>query len=122
VKSVYRSYTDRKRSKEQADKEEELLIPANLFEIPKQTIIFEIPFCSLNEKVSKQFLKKFNTFTNDQYNVNIKLKDKNPYPACKIYEGTYVCGANYVGETIRNVVMRWQKHEIFIKIQSRQNI
>jgi len=37
--------------------------------------------------------------------------DKNPYPDCKIYEGTCVSGANYVGETIYNVVTRWREHE-----------
>ena len=40
-----------------------------------------------------------------------RLKDKNPHPACKIYEGTCSCSANYIGETKRNVETRWNEHE-----------
>ena len=39
------------------------------------------------------------------------LKDNNPYPACEICEGTCVCDETYVGETIRNVDIRWNEHQ-----------
>ena len=39
-----------------------------------------------------------------------QLKDKSLHPACKIYEGTFICGKNYVGETTRNVEIRWMEH------------
>ena len=39
------------------------------------------------------------------------MKDKNPYPACQIYKGTCVCDETYIGETIRNVDIRWNEHE-----------
>ena len=39
------------------------------------------------------------------------LKEKNPYPSCKIYEGVCSCKENYVGETKRNVITRWNEHE-----------
>ena len=39
------------------------------------------------------------------------MKDKNPHPACKIYEGICSCSANYIGETKRNVETRWNEHE-----------
>ena len=38
------------------------------------------------------------------------LKDKNPYPSCKIYEGTCSCGSSYIGETKQNVQTRWLEH------------
>ena len=40
-----------------------------------------------------------------------RLKDKNPHPACKIYEGNCSCSANYISETKRNVKTWWNKHE-----------
>ena len=40
-----------------------------------------------------------------------KIKDKNLYPACKIY---YLecehCGDNYIEKTVRNTVTRWSEH------------
>ena len=40
-----------------------------------------------------------------------KIKDKNLYPACKIYYGECEhCGDNYIGETVRNTVTRWSEH------------
>ena len=27
-----------------------------------------------------------------------------------IYEGTYICGEKYIGETKRNMEIRWMKH------------
>ena len=39
------------------------------------------------------------------------LKDKNPCPACKIYQGTCICGLSYIGETSRNVAIRLDEHE-----------
>ena len=39
-----------------------------------------------------------------------RLKDKNLYPAYKIYYGKCQWGENYVGETIRNTATRWSKH------------
>ena len=32
-----------------------------------------------------------------------RLKDKNPHPAFKIYEGSCSCSANYIGKTKRNI-------------------
>ena len=39
------------------------------------------------------------------------LKDKNLHPSCKIYEGECSCGELYIGETIRNVEIRWAEHQ-----------
>ena len=40
-----------------------------------------------------------------------RLKDKNPHPACKTYEGICSSSANYIDETKRNVETRWNEHE-----------
>ena len=39
------------------------------------------------------------------------LKDKNPHPACKIFESIFSCSANYIGETKRSVETRWNEPE-----------
>ena len=39
------------------------------------------------------------------------MKDKNPHPACKTYEGICSSSANYIDETKRNVETRWNEHE-----------
>ena len=39
-----------------------------------------------------------------------KLKSNNPHTSCKIYEGTSSCGETYIGETKRNVEVRWSEH------------
>ena len=91
-------------------------------ETVKTKIYFEIPFCEENEKLSKHFLKKFGKFTGERYTAVVswqtrkvktlfKLKDRNPHPSCKIYEGTCSCGENYIGETNRNVETRWGEHQ-----------
>ena len=40
------------------------------------------------------------------------LKSRNPHPACKIYQGVCNdCSQSYIGETKRNVEVRWEEHE-----------
>ena len=41
-----------------------------------------------------------------------KLKDPCIHPAFKIYKGVCTCGETYIGETIRNVEIRWKEHNI----------
>ena len=80
---------------------------------------------TINNKIkSKRFLKKkFHYFTGNSYDVRIKcitkkvkqlfkLKSKNPLPPCVIYEGVSTCQDSYIVETIRNVEIRWDKHEV----------
>ena len=40
----------------------------------------------------------------------VRLKSKNPQPACVIYQGICACKENYIGETKRNVDIWWQEH------------
>ena len=92
-----------------------------LFEIKKNIALVEIPYCLKNESLSKQFIKKFDPFTNDTFDVRIKwltkkvktmfkVKDKSLHQVCKIYKGVCSCGESYIGETIRNVEVRWDEH------------
>ena len=40
-----------------------------------------------------------------------KLKSRNPHPSSVIYEGVCSCQESYIGETVRNIEIRWQKRE-----------
>ena len=102
-------------------------LPLDFFEIKKQVILTEAPYCEKNETSSKRFLKKFHSLTNDFYEIKIKwitkktrnlfrLKSKNPHPACAICKGVCTCKENYVGETKRNVEIRWEEHSGINKI------
>ena len=121
VKSVINQFETKLNSSSNPD---DFIIPEFLFEIPKKTIMIEIPFCDRNETLAKRFLEKLKVFTQDKFELIIKwstrkvkslfpLKDKNPYPACKIYQGDCSCGETYIGETKRNVITRWREHENF---------
>ena len=84
--------------------------------------LLKLPFCEENELKSKDFIKKFHKFTNNNFRPAIswktrkmktlfKIKYENLYPACKICYGECEhCGDNYIGETVRNVVTRWSEH------------
>ena len=102
--------------------EDEYIIPPNLFQIAKESILVEFPYYPQNELVAKRFLSKFHQFTNQKFQVTIKwitkkvkslfsLKYNNLYPACLIYKRTCVCDEIYIGKTIRNVDIRWNEHE-----------
>ena len=89
--------------------------------------MIEVPYCEKNETSSKCFLKKFYELTNDLCEIKIKwiiekmrnlfyLKSKNPHPACVIYEGVCTYEGNYIGETKRNVEIRWEEHSDNSKI------
>ena len=101
--------------------EDEFIIPPNFFDEPKPTIFLRSPFCNQNEIILKQFLKKFHQFSKHKFDIKIvwntrkvktlfRIKDKNPHPSCKIYEGVCSCNETYIGETKRNVEVRWCEH------------
>ena len=84
-------------------------------------VLLEIPYCLKNESSSKQFIKTFEEFTDDKFDMGIrrltkkvktwfKVKDKSLHQACKIHKGTYSCGESYIGETVRNVELCCNKH------------
>ena len=105
----------------QTNEDIEFIIPPWLFEVKKKIVLVEVPYCLKNESSSKQFIKKFDKFTNDTFNVRIKwlakkiktlfkAKDKSLHQACKIYKGVCSCGEIYIGKTIRNIEVRWDEH------------
>ena len=80
-------------------------------------VLVEIPYCLKNESSSKKFIKRFDKFTSDTFDVRIKwltkkvktlfkVKEKSLHQACKIYKGVCSCGESYIGETIKNVEVR----------------
>ena len=109
-------YKERKKNQQ-----DDFIIPPYLFAEPKPRITVEFPFCELNEKRVSTFRKKVNYFTNDSYDLNVEwrtkkvrsfflLKDKNLHPSCKSYYGICPCGEDYIGETKRNVSVRYDEH------------
>ena len=102
--------------------QDDYIIPPDFFDVPKPLVLAEILYCPRNETLSKRFVKKFHEFTNNSCKIRIKwitkkvkqlfkLKSKNPHPSCVIYEGVCVCEQTYIGETRRNVELRWEEHE-----------
>ena len=100
---------------------EELLIAKWLFDETKLVVI-RLPFAPRNEKFSERFISKLQTFTNGKVRYNIiwntrkmqslfNNKDKVQHLSCVIYEGVCTSGADYIGETIRNVKIKWHEHE-----------
>ena len=119
VDSVIRNYLN-----PQQDKDDDLpLIPSFFFEKPPPFILIELPYCTQNERLSKYFIRKIKTFLEVDCTIVIKwitrktrtlysLKSKNPHPSCKIYQGVCnECGLSYIGETKRNVEVRWGEHD-----------
>ena len=87
-------------------------MPPWLFEVKKKIVLVEIPYCLKNESSSKEPIKKFDKFTNNTLEVKtlFGVKDKSLHQACKIFKGVCSCGESYIGETIRNVEVRWDEH------------
>ena len=103
------------------EEKEELLIPKWLFDETKSVVI-RLPFAPRNEKFSNRFISKLQTFTNGNATFNIiwntrkiqslfNNKDKVQHLSYVIYKGVCSCGADYIGETIRNVKRRSNEHE-----------
>ena len=107
---------------EKSEETDNYIIPPGFFDFPKKVVLVDIPYCPKNEEFSKRFMKKFDVFTDNKYDIRIKwitkkvkqlfkLKSRNPHPSCVIYEGVCSCQVSYIGETVRNVEIKWQEHE-----------
>ena len=103
------------------EEKEELLIPKWLFDETKLVVI-RLPFAPRNEEFNKRFISKLQTFTNGKVRFNIiwntrKIqslsdnKDQVQHLGCVIYKAVCSCGADYIGQTRRNVKIRWNEHE-----------
>ena len=114
INSVARQFQERS-NQHKIDDFDVCIIPPNFFDIPKSFILIELPFCENNEIKSKHFLKKFHRFAQDRFEVVIKWKTRQvkilfPLKNKSIYKGTCSCGETYIGETIRNALLRWDEH------------
>ena len=58
----------------ETNREDEMIIPPQLFEIPKKILFSQVPFCELHEKRSKNFLNKYYNFTNEKFKLIIRSK------------------------------------------------
>ena len=56
---------------EKSDGTDDHIIPPGFFDIPKKVVLVDIPYCPKNE-FSNHFMKKFNVFTDNIYNIPIK--------------------------------------------------
>ena len=104
------------------DKDDEPFIPPYFFEVNNRFILLKLVFCQNNEIKSKHFLKKIHYFTKNNVDIAISweagkiqtllhFKDKELYPACKIYYEVCDCGEDYIGETNRNTITMWSEHD-----------
>ena len=84
----------------QTNEDNEFIIPPWLFEVKKNIVPVEIPYRLKNDSSSKQFIKKFDKFTNDTFDmwtkwltkkvqILFRFKGKSLHEACKIYKGVY---------------------------------
>ena len=58
------------------DNDESFIIPPNMFAVKKPFLLLEIPYCEQNKIASKRFIKKFNQFTGDKYDIAVKWSTK----------------------------------------------
>lgn len=81
----------------------------------------KIPYCEKNENVIRKVVKRIESFTNDEVKVvytwkttklrsMFPMKDKIQHHNMAIYKGICSCGEIYIGETKRNVSVRWGEH------------
>ena len=84
--------------------------------------MIRLPFAPANEKFVKSFINKLEIFTNHRLKFNnyetpekfkslFNNKDKVSHYSCIIYRGMCSCGADYIGETVRDARLRWNEHE-----------
>ena len=96
------------------------IIPNFLFEEQKR-IFIKRSFCGKNERLSKTFVAKLNKFTDFNFIFVIlwqtrqikslfNKKDKNTHRSKVVYKGDCSCGIDYIGEIVRNLVVRIVEH------------
>ena len=68
INSVCNDFLNKDNNHENID----FVIPPGFFDVKPAVILIEIPYCDKNEVASKQFIKKFNKFSNDKCDTRIK--------------------------------------------------
>ena len=77
VKRVVAQFNKNTYNNNETNGEDEMIIPPQLFEIPKKILFLQVPFCEANEKRSRNFLNKFYNFTNEKFELIIRWKTQN---------------------------------------------
>ena len=72
INNVVAQFNKNMHNNKERNEEDEMIIPPQLFEIPKKISFLQVPFCEANEKRSKNFLNKFYNFTNEKFKLIIK--------------------------------------------------
>ena len=57
---------------EKSDETDDYIIPPGFFDVPKKVILVDTPYCPKNKEFSKRFMKKFDVFTDNKYDIRIK--------------------------------------------------
>ena len=84
-----------------------MLSRRNQHHVPKKFVLVDIQYCAKNEEFSKRFVKKFDVFTDNKYDICIKwitkknkqmhkLNSRNLHPSCVIYEDGCSCQESYL--------------------------
>ena len=63
-----------KNFKKKSEETNDYIIPPGLFDVPKKTVLMDIPSCPKSEEFSKRFMK---VFTDNKYDICIKWITKN---------------------------------------------
>ena len=116
--SVVAQFNNNTYNNNERNEEDKMIIPPQVFEIPKKILFLQAPFCEANEK---NFLNKFYNFTNEKFKLIIRLKtrnlkslfplkDKDLHPACKFYNRFCSCESTHISETKQNVGVKYSEH------------
>ena len=72
MNSVLAQFNNKMYNNKERNDECEMIIPPQLFEIPKKILLLQVPLGEANEKRSKNFLNKFYNFTNEKIKLIIR--------------------------------------------------
>lgn len=91
-----------------------MILPKKFLEPPKKYVSVTFPFCKQNKFLSKKLVEKVHFTLLEIIKFNLVICTK------KGRSWEWTCGETSVGETIRNVEVRWGEHEFLRKIQNPQ--
>ena len=57
---------------EKSEETDDYIIPPGFSDVPKKVVLVDISYCPKNEEFLKRFIKKFDIFTDNKYDIRIK--------------------------------------------------
>ena len=120
ISSVIKQLDDKLRRK--FIEKDDYILPPDFYEKKKSKVFWLRSHTSKKMKhLPKRSLQKFQVLANDLYELKTKwftktmrnlfrLKSKNRYATCVIYEEICTCKENYIGETKQNVEIQTLRH------------